>query len=175
MKFIIIGRNIEVTPGLKEAVEDKLGKLEKYFNEDTEIHVALSVERDNQKIEVTIPVKGSIIRSEQVSSDMYVSIDLVEEIIERQLKKYRTKIVDKEQAAAAFTKQYVDNDYDDDEEIKIVRTKKFDIKPMYPEDACVQMELLGHNFFVFMNEETDQVNVVYKRKGDSYGLIEPEL
>lgn len=175
MKFIIIGRNIEVTPGLKEAVEDKLGKLEKYFNEDTEIHVALSVERDNQKIEVTIPVKGSIIRSEQVSSDMYVSIDLVEEIIERQLKKYRTKIVDKEQAAAAFTKQYVDNDYDDDEEIKIVRTKKFDIKPMYPEDACVQMELLGHNFFVFMNAETDQVNVVYKRKGDSYGLIEPEL
>ena len=173
MKFVIIGRNIDVTPGLKSAVEDKLSKLDKYFNDDTEIHVTLSVEKESQKIEVTIPVKGSIIRSEQTSSDMYVSIDLVEEIIERQLKKYKTKIVEKQQAAASFQQAYVD-DYADDEEIKIIRSKKFDIKPMYPEDACVQMELLGHNFFVFINAETDQVNVVYKRKGETYGLIEPE-
>lgn len=175
MKFIIVGRNIEVTPGLRAAVEEKIGKLDKYFNPDTEVHVTLSVEKDRQKIEVTIPVKGSIIRSEQVSNDMYVSIDLVEEIIERQLKKYKNKIVDKQQAAASFSKAYVENDYMDDEEIKIVRTKKFDIKPMYPEDACIQMELLGHSFFVFCNAETDQVNVVYKRKGDTYGLIEPEV
>jgi len=175
MKFVIIGRNIDVTPGLKAAVEDKLGKLDKYFNEDTEIHVTLSVEKERQKIEVTIPVKGSIIRSEQTSSDMYVSIDLVEEIIERQLKKYKTKIVEREQAAASFAQQFIDNDYADDEEIKIIRSKKFEIKPMYPEDACVQMELLGHNFYVFINAETDQVNVVYKRKGDTYGLIEPEV
>ena len=174
MKFVIVGRNIEVTPGLKAAVEDKIGKLEKYFNPDTEVHVTLSVEKERQKIEVTIPVKGSIIRSEQVSNDMYVSIDLVEEIIERQLKKYKNKIVDKKQAAASFSQMYVENDYMDDEEVQIVRTKKFDIKPMYPEDACIQMELLGHNFFVFCNAETDQVNVVYKRKGDTYGLIEPE-
>jgi len=175
MKFTIIGRNIEVTPGLRAAVEDKIGKLDKYFNPDTEVHVTLSVEKERQKIEVTIPVKGSIIRSEQVSNDMYVSIDLVEEIIERQLKKYKNKIVDKQQAAAAdFTQSYIDNDYTDEDEIKIVRTKRFDIKPMYPEDACIQMELLGHNFFVFCNAETDQVNVVYKRKGDTYGLIEPE-
>ena len=175
MKFIIVGRNIEVTPGLRAAVEEKIGKLDKYFNPDTEVHVTLSVEKERQKIEVTIPVKGSIIRSEQVSNDMYVSIDLVEEIIERQLKKYKNKIVDKQQAAASFSKSYVENDYTDDDEIKIVRTKKFDIKPMYPEDACIQMELLGHNFFVFCNAETDQVNVVYKRKGDTYGLIEPEV
>lgn len=175
MKFIIVGRNIEVTPGLRAAVEEKIGKLDKYFNPDTEVHVTLSVEKDRQKIEVTIPVKGSIIRSEQVSNDMYVSIDLVEEIIERQLKKYKNKIVDKQQAAASFSKAYVENDYTYDEEIKIVRTKKFDIKPMYPEDACIQMELLGHSFFVFCNAETDQVNVVYKRKGDTYGLIEPEV
>lgn len=175
MKFIIVGRNIEVTPGLRAAVEEKIGKLDKYFNPDTEVHVTLSVEKDRQKIEVTIPVKGSIIRSEQVSNDMYVSIDLVEEIIERQLKKYKNKIVDKQQAVASFSKAYVENDYTDDEEIKIVRTKKFDIKPMYPEDACIQMELLGHSFFVFCNAETDQVNVVYKRKGDTYGLIEPEV
>ena len=174
MNFIISGRNIDITPGLRQAVEQKLGKLEKYFTPETDIIVTLSVEKERQKIEVTIPVKGNIIRSEQESSDMYVSIDLVEEIIERQLKKYKNKIVDKQQAAASFSKAYVENDYTDDDEIKIVRTKKFDIKPMYPEDACIQMELLGHNFFVFCNAETDQVNVVYKRKGDTYGLIEPE-
>ncbi len=174
MKFIILGRNIDVTPGLKSAVEEKIGKLEKYFTPDTEVHVTLSVEKDRQKIEVTIPVKGSIIRSEQVSNDMYVSIDLVEEIIERQLKKYKTKLVDKQQGADSFSRLFTENDYMDDEEIKIVRTKKFDIKPMYPEDACVQMELLGHSFYVFHNAETGQVNVVYKRKGDTYGLIEPE-
>ena len=174
MKFIILGKNIEVTPGLRSAVEDKIGKLEKYFNPDTEAHITLSVEKDRQKIEVTIPVKGNIIRSEQVSNDMYVSIDLVEEIIERQLKKYKTKLIAKEQSAGCFKQDFIEKDYMDEEEVQIVRTKKFDIKPMYPEDACVQMELLGHNFFVFCNAETDQVNVVYKRKGNTYGLIEPE-
>ena len=175
MKFIILGKNIEVTEGLKNAVEDKIGKLEKYFTPETEVHVTLSVEKDRQKIEVTIPVKGNIIRSEQVSNDMYVSIDLVEEIIERQLKKYKNKLVDKKQDAVNyFKKEYVENDYVEDEEVKIIRTKRFDIKPMYPEDACIQMELLGHNFYVFCNAETDQVNVVYKRKGNTYGLIEPE-
>ncbi|MBP3421707.1 MAG: ribosome-associated translation inhibitor RaiA [Lachnospiraceae bacterium] len=175
MKYIILGKNIEVTDGLRAAVEDKIGKLEKYFTPETEVHVTLSVEKDRQKIEVTIPVKGNIIRSEQVSNDMYVSIDLVEEIIERQLKKYKKKLTDQKQAASFFKQDYIDKDFMDDEEIKIIRTKKFDIKPMYPEDACVQMELLGHNFFVFCNAETDQVNVVYKRKGNTYGLIEPEV
>ena len=99
MKFIIIGKNIDVTPGLREAVESKLGKLGRYFTPNTEIHVTLSVQKGHQKIEVTIPVKGGLVRSEQESSDMYVSIDLVEEIIERQLKKYKNKIVDKKQAA----------------------------------------------------------------------------
>ena len=89
MKFVIVGRNIEVTPGLRSAVEDKLGKLDKYFKPGQEVHVTLSVEKERQKIEVTIAVKGSIIRSEQVSNDMYVSIDLVEEVIERQLKRYK--------------------------------------------------------------------------------------
>ena len=174
MKFIIIGRNIDVTEGLKSAVQEKLGKLERYFTPETEIHVTLSVEKDRQKIEVTIPVKGNIIRSEQVSSDMYVSIDLVEEVIERQLRKYKNKIADKQQEAGNFQKEYLEHDYLEDEEIQIIRTKKFGMKPMYPEDACVQMELLGHTFFVFRNAETDEVNVVYKRKNNTYGLIEPE-
>ncbi len=174
MNFIISGKNIAVTEGLKTAVEDKLSKLERYFTPDTDIIVTLSVEKDRQKIEVTIPVKGNIIRSEQTSSDMYVSIDLVEEVIERQLRKYKNKIIDKKQAAANFQKSFIEKDYVEEDEIKIVRSKKFDIKPMYPEDACIQMELLGHDFFVFCNAETDQVNVVYKRKGNTYGLIEPE-
>ncbi len=106
---------------------------------------------------------------------MYVSIDLVEEIIERQLKKYKNKIIDKQQAAAHFKQEFIEKDYVDDEEIQIVRSKKFDIKPMYPEDACIQMELLGHSFFVFVNAETDQVNVVYKRKGNTYGIMEPDV
>jgi len=174
MKIIISGRNMDVTAGLKSAVEAKIGKLERYFTADTEVFVTLSVEKERQKIEVTIPVKGNIIRSEQTSNDMYVSIDLVEEIIERQLKKYKTKLIAAHQAGGSFQPAYLENDYEEEEEIQIVRTKKFDIKPMYPEDACVQMELLGHNFFVFCNAETDEVNVVYKRKGNTYGLIEPE-
>lgn len=174
MKFIIIGRNIDITEGLKSAVQEKLGKLERYFTPETEIHVTLSVEKDRQKIEVTIPVKGNIIRSEQVSSDMYVSIDLVEEVIESQLRKYKTKIVNQQQAGGNFQKEFVEDEFLEDEEVNIIRTKKFGIKPMYPEDACVQMELLGHNFYVFRNAETDEVNVVYKRKGNTYGLIEPE-
>ena len=175
MKFVILGKNIELTDGLRSAVEEKIGKLEKYFAPETRVNVTLSVEKDRQKIEVTIPVKGNIIRSEQVSNDLYVSIDLVEEVIERQLKKYKNKIVSKERNAGAFRQEYIEKDFADDDEIKIIREKKFDIKPMYPEDACVQMELLGHSFFVFNNAETDQINVVYKRKGNTYGLIEPEI
>lgn len=118
MKFIISGKNITVSQGLKTAVEDKLGKLERYFTPDTEVVVTLSVEKERQKIEVTIPMKGNIIRSEQVSNDMYVSIDLVEEVIERQLRKYKNKIVDKQQAAANFQKEYLDKDYEEDEEVR---------------------------------------------------------
>ena len=174
MDITISGKNMDITSSLREAVQDKLGKLDRYFTPDTDVHVTLSVEKERQKIEVTIPVKGRIIRSEQVSNDMYVSIDLVEEVIERQLRKYKNKIIDKKQSAVNFQKAYIENDYMESEDITIVRTKRFDIKPMYPEDACVQMELLGHNFFVFMNADNDQVNVVYKRKGNTYGLIEPE-
>lgn len=175
MKITISGKNIDVTEGLKKAVQDKLGKLERYFTPDTEVIVTLSVEKERQKIEVTIPVKGNIIRSEQVSNDMYVSIDLVEEVIERQLRKYKTKIVDKKQDSGNFQKSFIENDYMEDEEIRIIRSKRFGMKPMFPEDACVQMELLGHSFYVFRNAETDEVNVVYKRKGNTYGLIEPEV
>lgn len=177
MRYIISGKHINVTEGLKTAVYDKLGKLERYFTPDTELHVTLSVEKDRQKVEVTIPVKGNILRAEQVSNDMYTSIDLVEEIIERQILKYKNKLTNHNQASINFNKKFLEDIYDEDEdeeEIKVVRTKRFAIKPMDIEEACVQMELLGHSFFVFRNANTDEVNVVYKRKGDTYGLIEPE-
>ena len=177
MNFIISGKNIEVTPGLKDSVISKLGKLERYFTPDTEIIVTLSVEKDRQKIEVTIPVKGDIIRSEQTSTDMYVSIDLVEEVIERQLRKYKNKLIARHQEGGTFKQEFFEEEpaIDSNDEIQIVRTKKFGIKPMFPEDACVQMELLGHDFFVFSNAETEEVNVVYKRKNGTFGLIDPEF
>ncbi|MBE5890773.1 MAG: ribosome-associated translation inhibitor RaiA [Lachnospiraceae bacterium] len=176
MRITITGRNIELTAGIKDAVNERLSKLDKYFAPDTDVNVTLSVEKERQKIEVTIPIKGHIIRSEQVSSDMYVSIDMVEETIERQLKKYRTKLVDKKHSAGTFQEEFLDADIDEEEEPgEIVRTKKIGMKPMYPEDACIEMELTGHDFFVFRNAESDEINVVYKRKGNTYGLIEPEM
>ncbi len=173
MRYIISGKNIDVTEGLRTAITDKLGKLERYFTPDTEVQVTLSVEKERQKIEVTIPVKGTVIRSEQVSNDMYVSIDLVEEVIERQLRKYKNKLVQREQGGGSFRQEFIEKEAED-EEVRIIRTKQYDLKPLYPEDACVQMEMLGHSFYVFVNAETEQVNVVYKRKGGTYGLLEPE-
>ena len=174
MNITISGKNMDITPSLREAIQEKLGKLDRYFTPDTDVHVTLSVEKERQKVEVTIPLKGNIIRSEQVSSDMYVSIDLVEEIIERQIKKYKNKLMAHNKSQAVFSQAFVEDNTYEEEAINIIRTKRFAVKPMDPEEACVQMELLGHNFFVFRNAETDEVNVVYKRKGNTYGLIEPE-
>ena len=103
-----------------------------------------------------------------------MSIDLVEEVIERQLRKYKNKLIARQQGGGNFQKEFMEKD-SEDLEVKIIRSKKFDIKPMYPEDACVQMELLGHSFFAFVNAETDDINVVYRRKGGTYGILEPDL
>ncbi|MCR4716987.1 MAG: ribosome-associated translation inhibitor RaiA [Lachnospiraceae bacterium] len=175
MRYIISGKNIDVTEGLKNAVYDKIGRLEKYFTPETEVHVTFNVEKERQIIEVTIPMKGNIIRAEQESTDMYVSIDLVVDVIDKQLKKYKTKLAEKKQSSEYFKAEYLQDEDLDDEEIRIIRSKRFAVKPMDPEEACVQMELLGHTFFVFRNSETDEVNVVYKRKDGTYGLIEPEF
>ena len=174
MRYIIKGRNVEVTEGLKSAVSDKIGKLEKYFASDAEAYVTLSVEKERHKVEVTIPMKGNTLRAEETNSDMYVSIDLVQETLERQLKKYKNKIVDRKHSGEVFAQEFVDKDYEEDDSIKIEKSKRFAVKPMDPEEACLQMELLGHSFYVFRNSETDEINVVYKRKGNTYGIIEPE-
>lgn len=174
MRINTYGKNINVTQGMKKAVEEKLGKLECYFTEETEVHVTFSVENGYKKVEVTIPMKGTTIRAEEVSEDMYASIDMIEDTIERQLRRYKKKLIDKKQSAVSLSEAFIQDDWDYEDEIKIVKTKRFDMKPMDIEEACVQMELLGHNFFVFRNAETEEINVVYKRKGNTYGLIEPE-
>ena len=174
MRYIIYGKNLEVSEGLKQAVHDKFSKLEKFFTPETEVQVTLSVQKDNQTVEATIPMKGTILRVEPTSTDMYVSIDLVQEIIERQMRKNKTRLVNRNRGGGNFQKAFIEMETEEAEEIRIVRSKKFAIKPMDPEEACIQMELSGHSFFVFRNGETDEVNVVYKRKGNTYGLIEPE-
>lgn len=178
MKYIISGKNLEVTEALKNAVYDKLGKLDKFFANETEAQVTLSVEKSRQKAEVTIPMKGNILRAEQSSTDMYVTIELVADILERQIRKYKTKITNYNKGATHFSEDFLGQEPEqflEDDEIRIIRSKKFAIKPMDAEEACIQMELLGHTFYVFRNADTFEVNVVYKRKNGTYGLIEPEF
>lgn len=154
----------------------KLGKLEKYFAPETEARVVLSRRKDAEIIEVTIPTKTGFIRAEEATDDFFASIDLAEETIERQIKKYRNKLVDKKQSALAFSELFLDEGEDEgDTEIRIVKNKKFELQPMNPEEACLQMEMLGHAFFVFLNGDNGNVEVVYKRRDGSYGLIEPRV
>ena len=176
MRYTIIGKNIEITEGLQEAIQDKLSRLNKYFKEDVDAKVTLSVQKEEQKIEVTIPTKHRLIRAEESSNDMYVAIDLVSDIIEKQIKKYKNKLIDKKQAAVSFSDLFINYTEEDkvNDDIQIVKFKKFDIKPMTAEEACLQMEMLGHSFYVFVNAETETTAVVYKRKNNTYGLIEAE-
>ena len=178
MKYNITGRNIEVTESIRAEIDEKIMKLERYFAPDVEAQVTLSIEKNRQKVEITIPVKGDCIRAESESQDMYLSLDQAVRAIETQLKKYRKKIVQRYQKGGGeFASEFM-NDFEDaaedDSEIRIVKRKHFAFKPMDPEEACLQMDLMGHDFFVFTNSETDEVNVVYKRKGETYGIIEPE-
>ncbi|MDF2821010.1 MAG: putative sigma-54 modulation protein [Clostridiales bacterium] len=174
MRYKISGKNITITEGLKTAVTERLDKLDKFFTPETEIQITFSVEKERQKIEVTIFANKTIFRSEQTTTDMYRSIDDAYDSIERQLVKYKNKIVDRNKRQESFAKDYVNSNIEEEDNIKLVKSKKFAIKPMDAEEACLQMELIGHSFFVFRNTETDEVNVVYKRKEGTYGLIEPE-
>ncbi len=175
MNVIVRGKNIDVTPALKDYVEKRIGKLEKFFDEFGDAQVTLVVEGDDHKVEVTIPIKinGLILRGEEATGDMYASIDLVVEKLEKQIEKHKGRMMEKrirgmEKAAPA-------NDAQKDDGPQVVKTKRFAIKPMSVDEAVLQMNLLGHSFFVFSNAETEQVNVVYQRKDGNYGLIEPDF
>lgn len=173
MKVNVRGKNIDVTPALKEHVEKRLSKLEKYFDNDPEIQVTLVVEKDTHKVEMQMPLNGMIVRAEEKTGDMYASIDLVVEKLERQITKYKSKVNKKAKAAVTASKPALWMDDEDDP--KIVKVKRFAVKPMPVDEAMMQMNMLGHSFFVFSNAETEEVNVIYKRKDGQYGLIEPEL
>ncbi|ENQ3105951.1 sigma 54 modulation protein /SSU ribosomal protein S30P [Bacillus sp. 491mf] len=178
MKFNIRGENIEVTPALKEYVEKKLSKLERYFDTFPEIKVNLKVYSDKQRVEVTIPFPDLLLRAEETNSDMYAAIDLVVDKLERQIRKHKTKVNRKLREKGSVKAMLILPDQPTaqeevaEDELELVRTKRFDLKPMDVEEAILQMDMLGHNFFVFTNSETNETNVVYGRKDGKYGLIE---
>lgn len=175
MLFAYKEKNIRITQDYKDAIEKKIGKkFDKYFSENTTATVVLTGEGEFKKLEVTIPLDGGIIRAERTSDSVHNAIDMAEDALERQLMKHRKKLIDRYQSRGTFNPRYIEEAEEDEDEIRIERTKHFAVKPMDPEEACLQMEMLGHDFFVFRNSETNEINVVYKRKGNTYGLIDPE-
>lgn len=172
MKVQVRGRNIDVTAALKDYVEKRIRKLERYLDNMGDAQVTLTVERESHRIEVTVPINGMILRGEETTGDMYASIDLVVEKLEKQIEKYKGRLL--RRSAKGVGESRVEAPVvPDDDGPSIVRTKRFAFKPMAVDEAVLQMNLLGHTFFVFSNAETDQVNVVYKRKDGNYGHIEP--
>jgi putative sigma-54 modulation protein len=199
MNVQVTGRNIDLTPALKEYLLDKLQRSQKHFDHALNAVALLSVAKnpsvaDSQTAEVTIKLNGAVIRGEESTENMYASIDLVADKIERQLRKYKTRYYSKGKATERHGPENLNDESpdlveDDEFEVvreakdvaldeirpKIVRSKRFPLKPMMPDEACKHMDLLGHDFFMFINSETNQVNTVYHRRDGNYGLIEPEV
>ena len=176
MKVTVIAKNMELTDALKEIVQKKISKLEKYFEANVEAKATLSVQKNRHIIEVTIPFNGVILRGEEATSDMYKSLDLVEDKLERQIRKQKTRLSRKHSGSLRFGEiNNIDLKSSEEDEGKLVRVKKFGVKPMNSEEAILQMDLLGHNFFVYQDADSNKVNVIYKRKDGDYGLLEPEF
>ncbi|MCG0277435.1 MAG: ribosome-associated translation inhibitor RaiA [Thermanaeromonas sp.] len=175
MRLTVRGKNFEVSEALRQYAEKRLKKLERFLGEEVEVQVTMSVSRDRHVVEVTVPLDGYLLRGEEATGDMYGSIDLVLEKLEKQMEKYKTRLAKKVKGNTLKEGALRSQQEEEAEEPRVVRTKRFPIKPMSVEEAILQMNLLGHNFFVFANAETEQVNVLYRRKDGNYGLIEPEL
>ena len=177
--FTIRGKNIEITPALRDYVEKRVGKVTKYFDKVGEITVLLTVTKGRHIVEVTVPVQGVLLRGEEATMDMYTSIDLVIEKLERQIHKHKTKIEKRFRAGSfkteAIVPPVISNTEDDNDEYPVVKTKRFAVKPMDVQEAIMQMNLVNHDFFVFRDSESDETNVVYRRKDGNYGLIESGL
>ncbi|MDG5786652.1 ribosome-associated translation inhibitor RaiA [Evansella sp. AB-P1] len=186
MNFNIRGENLEITPALRDHVEKKVGKLERYFDgtPQSDVNVKMSVVNNDQKVEITIPMTKLLLRAEEKHSDMYAAVDLVIEKLERQIRKHKTKVNRKFRTDNSLKYMFkneleplaeeIPTAVEEEDDFEIVRTKRFDLKPMDTEEAILQMDMLGHNFFVFSNSVSGFTNVVYKRKDGRYGLIEPE-
>lgn len=167
---------MEVSDKLKERAIKKLNKIEKFFKTDTECHLTFAVERNRQILEVMIISKGIFIRAEETTDDMFASIDAVIDKLERQIRKNKTKLGKRIHQEEVIPDNFmIEEAIEEEKSFKIMKSKRFAIKPMNVEEAILQMNLLGHSFFVFSNGETEEVNVVYKRKDGNYGLIEPEF
>jgi len=184
MKYNIRGQRLEVTDALREYVEKKLSRLERYFEAppQSDVNVTLSVTKGHQAVEVTIPLPGALLRAEEKRDDMYASIDFVVDKLERQIRKHKTRI-NRNFREAGSARALFKEDYgsgvttlarDEDEDMELVRTKRFNLKPMDVDEAILQMNLVGHNFYVFANNDTKEVNVVYRRNDGKYGLIEAQ-
>ena len=176
MKVTVIAKNMELTNALKEIVQKKISKLEKYFEANIEARATLSVQKNRHRIEVTIPFNGVILRGEESTSDMYKSLDLVEDKLERQIRKQKTRLSRRNSGSLRFGEiSNIELKSPEEEQGKLVKVKKFGVKPMNSEEAILQMDLLGHNFFVYQDADSNKVNVIYKRKDGDYGLLEPEF
>ncbi len=176
MKFEMIGKNVRVDDDLRLRVEDKLNKYGRYFDSEITAFVTFSQLKNLKVVEITIPLKnGAVIRAEEESFDMLTSIDKAVDRLDRQVRKHKTALRKRYQTHDSIRFEEIPEAEEHEEEIKIMRTKNFPVKPMSPDEAIMQMELVGHDFFVFLNAETDEVNVVYRRKNGGYGLIEPVL
>jgi putative sigma-54 modulation protein len=180
MNYNVRGENIEVTPAIREYLEKKITKLERYFTEAPEANVNVNL-RFNQdktsKVEVTIPLPNLVLRAEETNIDMYAGIDLITDKLERQIRKHKTKVNRKFREKGDFPVTFATSENTEvhdieDDDLELVRTKRFDLKPMDSEEAILQMNMLGHSFYVFNNADTNRTNVVYKRKDGRYGLIE---
>ncbi len=171
------GKNMEVTNSLREVTDKKLSKLDKYFQKDIEGNVTFSTQKNRKIIEVTINLPGTIIRAEESSDDMYASIDKAIDVLERQIRKYKTRLQKRYQNGETIRFENVVplSREDESDKPKVVKRKTFPLKPMSSEEAILQMELLRHNFFVYMDADTEDISIVYKRKDGDYGLIEPEV
>lgn len=187
MNFNIRGENLKVTPSLRNYTEKKISKLERYFDSPlmTDVHVNMHVHNNDQVIEVTIPMQGLLLRAEEAQVDMYTAIDSVIEKLERQIRKFKTKVnrknrqkvmrgYDQIAVGADPMPYYVDEDVVVESDFDVVRRKRFNFKPMDVDEAIMQMDMLGHDFFVFANSVSGETSVIYRRKDGKYGLIEKE-
>lgn len=174
MQLAVRGKNIEVTAALRDYVEKKVGKIEKFIDQPVNAQVNLYVERDRHIVEVTATLNGLILRGQESTGDMYASIDLVADKLEKQVQKYKTRIRRSRTKENGLAEAEAAIEAAGEPEGTVVKTKRFPIKPLSLEEAIIQMDLLSHDFFVFTNSDSDKVNVLYRRKDGDYGLLEPE-
>ncbi|EFI41791.1 MULTISPECIES: ribosome hibernation-promoting factor, HPF/YfiA family [Peptoniphilus] len=176
MLLKLVGKNMELTESLKKQAEKKFSKIDKFFDEEVEARAVFSTQKGSQTVEVTIFLPGTILRAEETTQDMYASIDKVVDVLERQIRKYKTRLKKRYQGNSKTIRfENVREAEVEEESSVIVKRKQLLLRPMHEEEATLQMELLNHNFFIFLNTETDKIEVVYKRHDDNYGIIDIDI